>query len=305
MLEAIYKKIFICLVFLILTWSLYRFFYVSYDQLLYPNDLAYERPSSYSIIHAIKSGHKNIYDKNMFSHFPYWFTSYTPFYHYFVAALPQHSENCFFSGRVVSILFFILTAYLLFFSNKNIILFLLSISCFFLFRPIVFEGAYLKNDSMALFFSVWAIIMADKHRVDKISIFLTALFCLLSFVTKQSYISVSITCLIYFCLKSKHKCFYFTFYLMSLFSLFFIFAQIFWGEGFWLSIFFIPKNILNIKYFIIMLKSVFSEPVFVFIFFLCISSFLITIKRQGVVIFKQSPYSLYIIISTFFLLMIY
>ena len=127
------KKIIILISLTITIFSVYRIILVAKDQLPTPFDLGYESPQLCTIS-AIQKGH-NIYDPDIYNDLPFILTMYTPAYHYLVAILPQHPNNRFFTGRIVSMVFMVLASLCLLFPwrlRQNLTFSILAIGCFFL-----------------------------------------------------------------------------------------------------------------------------------------------------------------------------
>ena len=83
---------------------------VAADQFSAPWDLVFETPNLGTI--KLIQGGKNPYDPEIYAAPPFIITLYTPLYHYLVAALPEHSGNPFFTGRLVSMLSLLAAAHL-------------------------------------------------------------------------------------------------------------------------------------------------------------------------------------------------
>ncbi len=96
---------------------LIRLFGVITDQLNAPFDLVFEAPNL-GVIRFIQDG-GNPYNPETFSKEPFIFTVYTPLYHYIVASLPTLDNNPYFTGRVVSMIAMLLSAFSLFFIKRN------------------------------------------------------------------------------------------------------------------------------------------------------------------------------------------
>ncbi len=294
------------LIIIITVSALIRFSLISTEQLSYPHDLAYERPSSLTMILSIKQN-LPLYSKDCYNTYPYIFSPYTPLYHYLVSFLPINSENPFFWGRIIALIFFILTAAMLFFISKpgfNLISFLF-FGLFFTFRPIIFEGAYLKNDSMGLFFSVLAIVYIYRHSSFIRDIILASFICVLAFYTKQYFIAAALAIFLYLLFQNFQKGIIFLISLLIFHITGAFIAYLYWGDNFFISIFGIPKNILQWGIFKQMIFSIIREPVFIFLLIYgTLGLSYIVISTSFRKFFFSSPFPLYLISSLLLLISI-
>ncbi|MCD4716189.1 MAG: hypothetical protein K8R45_05540 [Desulfobacterales bacterium] len=275
-----------------------RLFSVIYDQLQAPFDLVYESPNL-STIKLIQSG-ENPYNPNIYSQNPFVITIYTPLYHYVTAGFPILDENPFFFGRIVSMVSMFLSAFVLFFVNKQKsigMLPVIAIGVFFSFWPVISNTAFLKNDPMALFFSVFAVVLIH-NRKSKSSIILSALLCVCALATKQSYISASITCIFYLLLSNRRH-FLVLLFFISAFSIIFILITIFkWGDGFWFSTVYALRQDIKYNHAFLLISHMLKQPIACFLVGLSLSSTIIVLKRKPLQALTESPYFIYLFTSS-------
>ena len=290
-------KIYIYLYIIIACIFLLRLFFVINDHLGAPFDLVFESPNL-STIKLIKAG-KNPYEQNIYSNLPFNITLYTPLYHYITSMLPILEGNPFFFGRIISLFSMFVSAFVLFFVNKKNQLQALpfiAISIFFSFWPVSLNTAFLKNDPLALLFSVYAVLLVYNSK-SSYRIVLSALFCVLALATKQSYISSSITCLIYLFFSNRRN-FYIFLISISMFSIIFVLITIFeWGTGFWFSTVFALRQEINYRDGFFIFEHLLKQPIFCFLIGLTFFTFLNSIKKCRKKILTESPYFIYVMIS--------
>jgi hypothetical protein len=278
--------------------SLGRLFFVTQDHLTVPFDLAFESPNLCTI-KAIQKG-QNIYDPAMYENLPFLLTIYTPAYYHLVRYLPQNPNNKFFTGRIVAMVFMLFASFCLFFPYKprdNVIISILAVGCFFLIREIVSHTAYLRHDSMALFFSAAAVVWAEKANDTPWKIVLVALFCFVAFMSKQSFLAATASCLFYFFLNGRKSGSVFATFLLFLFVIFGLFAHFHWGRGFWFSVFVAPRNPGVWAYFVENWTRMLRQPVFVFLLVSTIfaSTYFVALNYRKTII--DSPFLLYVLFS--------
>lgn len=297
------KKIVLAISLAIAIGTFCRVFCVSRDHISAPFDVASESPQLCTI-QAIREG-KNIYDPAMYKDIPFILSMYTPGYHYLVASLPQHEYNRFFTGRIVSMVFMVLAGCCLFFPcnlRHNITFSILAIGSFFLIRSVVLFTPVLRNDSMALFFSAAAVALAERSNNISWRIILVSLLCFIAFGVKQSFLAATGSCFCYFLIKNKKDALIFGISSLFFFVLFGIFAQFYWGNGFWFSVFVAPRNPIFWEHFVERWAGMVQQPFFDFLFFVAIlvSGYFIAFKKWKII--KESPYFVYLLFSTLVLL---
>jgi hypothetical protein len=284
--------------------SLSRLFCAARDHLVAPFDVVFETPHICTI-KAIQKGH-NIYDPAMYKKLPFILTIYTPAYHYLVAWLPQHPNNQFFTGRIVAGFFMILASLSLFFPYKpreNVAASILAIGCFFLIREVVSHAMFMRNDSMALFFSAAAVVWAEKADKTPWKIVLVSLLCVVAFSSKQSFVAATGTCFFYFLTKKRQAALIFGASSLFLLTIFGLFAQFYWGEGFWFSVLVAPRNPLSWQRFVHNWDNMLRQPFFCLLLFSTIaaSTYFVATKKWEII--KESPFFFYFLFSALVLIM--
>jgi hypothetical protein len=282
--------------------SFCRMFCVTKDHLSAPFDLTFESPNLCTI-QSIQKG-KNIYDPAMYEDLPFILTIYTPAYHYLVASLPQHPTNRFFTGRIVAMVFMILASLCLFFPYKpqeKIVFSILAIGCFFLIHEIISHTAFLRNDSMALFFSAAAVICAERARKKPGQIVLVSILACLAFTSKQSFLAAPASCFLFFLINHRKDALIFGLAYLLLFATFSIFAHLHWGHGFWFSVFVAPRNPFVWENFVANWLGMLHQPFFVFLLLLITASVIHCsfLKKSKMTI--DSPYLAYFLLSSLIL----
>jgi hypothetical protein len=282
--------------------SFCRVFCVAKDHLAAPFDLTFESPNLCTI-QSIQKG-KNIYDPAMYEDLPFILTIYTPAYHYLVASLPQHPTNRFFTGRIVAMVFMILASLCLFFPYKpqeKIVFSILAIGCFFLIHETISHTAFLRNDSMALFFSAAAVICAERARKKPGQIVFVSILACLAFTSKQSFLAAPASCFLYFLVNHRKDALIFGLACLLLFATFFIFAHLHWGNGFWFSVFVAPRNPFIWQNFVANWLRMLHQPFFVFLLLLTTASVIhcpFSKKSKAAI---DSPYLAYFLLSSLIL----
>lgn len=287
------NKLIALTVFFIAALFLSRLFIVSKDQLIAPFDLVFETPNL-STIKLIKDG-ENPYNPEIYSKPPFLITIYTPLYHYIAATLPINEQNPFLYGRILSLLSMLAAASALFLipREKNFLIFsLLGFSLYFSIWPVISNTAFLKNDSLALFFSVYAIVIIYRFN-SSLSIAWASLFCVLAVLSKQSYVSATITCCIYLFLSNRTQFLIFLTSISILAAIVVLIAAIFWGTGFWFSTVSALQHPISLQQGISLWRQMFSQPSFWAINILFLLTFIPYLKENIQKIIQESPFFVY------------
>lgn len=221
----------------VVRWGLVVFY-----QLVAPHDLAYESPNL-TTIRLIQEG-VNIYDPAIYAHPPFHMTIYTPLYHHLVALLPTDGPNPFFYGRLLALVCMVLaaTAVLAVRPRAKVTVPLMAASAFLMVSTVAANTAFLKNDSLALCFSVWAVVIASMSDRWRPAAYWAALLCILAFASKQSYLPASLACLIFL---RRDPRFVLSWALMLATGL--ALSMSLWGGGFWFSVFSAPQNPISLE----------------------------------------------------------
>jgi hypothetical protein len=282
--------------------SLSRVFCVAKDQLIAPHDLTFESPNLCTI-KAIQKG-ENIYAPALYEGLPFILTVYTPAYHYLVSWLPQHPNNRFFTGRIVAMAFMLLASFLLFFPynpRNNVAVSILAIGSFFLIREVVSHTPFLRNDSMALFFSAAAVVLAERACGRPWQVIIVSFLCLVAFTSKQSYLAATASCFFYLLMRHRKDALIFAASSLTFFTLFGVFARFCWGNEFWFSIFVAPRNPLIWEYFVENWTTMSRQPVFVCLLFFAIAAATYSLAGKDRKMVADSPFLLYLLFSTLIL----
>jgi hypothetical protein len=176
--------------------ALARLIPVVRDQLRAPFDLISEGPHMCTV-KAIWSG-SDIYARASFLDLPFFMTPYTPLYHALVAVLPQDPGNVFFTGRLVAACFMALAAATLIVvaARGHRATAALALGVFFLVHAVTGNTAYLRSDSMALCFSVWAVVTAARART-RAGVVAAGVLAALAVAAKQSFLAAGVACVLH------------------------------------------------------------------------------------------------------------
>jgi hypothetical protein len=245
--------------------SLSRLVPVCLDQLAAPFDLISEGPHMCTV-KAIQAG-SNIYDSRSFLDLPFFMTPYTPLYHVLVAALPQHPENPFFTGRVVAALFMVAAAatLLVVAGRGQRATAVIAVAAFFLIRSVTGDTAYLRSDSMALCWSAWAVVLAARARAPR-AVLATGALCALAVAAKQSFLAAPVACAAYYLLTDRRRLGWLVLGGAVVGAACGLAAWAYWGNGFWLAVT-IPVTDYprDIESFFVHWHMMFVQPIFVFL----------------------------------------
>jgi hypothetical protein len=284
--------------------SLARVAVVARDQLPAPFDLSgYETPNLATIL-LITEG-KNIYSPGVFETGDFVLTMYTPAFHYMMAALPASAANPFLTGRIVAMTFMVLVASLIFLPGRPErpwLLPVLALGCFFSIRPIVANMSHLRHDSMALFLSASSVVLVAGAHCGRGRVAMAAGCGCLAFCTKQTYLTGSVGAFLFLAANDRGKALVFAATSTALLALGALFAQVFWGPGFWFSVFVAPQNPMRLEHFVAIWFSMLRQPTF---FFLLITTFFVTLRslwRERWPALFGSPYPPYLAVTTLVLL---
>ncbi len=279
-----------------------RFFTVAYYHLKAPHDICFESHNLASI-KSIQAG-ANIYEERFFAEWPFIITIYNPLFHYLVAALPESSSNPFLVGRLVSLISTLLTATLLLLPGgvkRNFIYAFFFIVSFFLLRLMVMHAAYLRCDTLGMFFSGAAVVLLDKTYFRKAFLIPVAGLCFLAFASKQSSIVASVACCLFLLWKSREAGILFIMVLGSMYGIFAAFAQSYWGSGYWFSAYIaLMKTPASPIRALLMWKGMLEEPLLVLLSIVTGLTILHEIHKGKSRFIKESPYPLFLVFSLIF-----
>jgi hypothetical protein len=269
-------------------------------QLIAPFDLIYETPNL-STIKLIQAG-KNPYNPEIYSNVPFIITIYTPLYHYITAGLPLHYANPFLLGRIVSMMSMLLAAsvlFLVFPRDKGSLIFVsfLAFATYFSFWPVISNTAFLKNDPLALFLSVFAVALAFNLRNQDWAPVLVAFLSILAIMAKQSYVSAAGSCLLYYLASNRRYCTRFIVSMLLFSMLIAVMATSYWGPGFWFSTVHALRQAVTFQQGYLVVRMMLRQPMFVFLLILTALSIWLSVKGHGAKVFHDSPYLIYVLFS--------
>jgi hypothetical protein len=279
----------------VLVAALTRLVPVARDQLAAPFDLISEGPHL-STVKAIRDGF-NIYDPTTVLDLPFHASPYTPLYHWLVAHLPQHASNPFFTGRVLALLFMVGAAASLFavVGRETVPAAVLALGCFLLLHPVTGNTAYLRSDSMALFFSVWAVMSAARVRITGRGAAAAGVLAASAVAAKQSYYAAGGACLLFLLHERRVALFLAT--ASATAALFALAATLRWGTGFWfcttLPLSDYPRDWES---FFVHWRMMFAQPIFVLSVVVAAGLLALTLWRAPRAL-AHSPYFAYVACS--------
>lgn len=259
-----------------------RLQYVVRWQMSYPFDLSYEGPGL-STLQTIREG-GNIYSSALYDSPPFWFSLYTPLYHHLVAWLPFDGPHPFWSGRLVGMLFMGLAAGGLFLAGRVRpagLLGLLACAIFFSIQPVARHTAYFKSDSMALFFSVAALLCGERVRRPQIAILLSALCAVLAFCSKQAYLAAALALLVAAWVQNRRQGALFALWTAGLAGTAALVASATYGRGFWFCTFLALRRSFHPETFFGNWDHVLRQPVYLCLHAFAIAMVLVALHRDA------------------------
>jgi hypothetical protein len=276
-----------------------RFFKVAYYHLKAPHDICLETHNLASI-KSIKAG-ANIYSRHFYGDLPFIITIYNPLFHFLVASLPESNSNPFFTGRLISLISTLLTALLLFLpggTRRHPMTAFLFVILFLLLRLTVLHAAYLRSDTLAMFFSGVGIVLLERVQPKRSSLVLIAFICFLAFLSKQNFMAASITCCLFQLSRNRKDGTFFIMLLGAMYSGFAVFAQSFWGSGYWFSVFLaLMRTPASLTQSLSLWKSMFADPSFALLTVITVLNISYAIVKHKSHFVKESPYPLFLFFS--------
>ncbi len=221
-----------CAIAMVAAWRLVP---VASAQLVAPFDLISEGPHLCTV-QSIQRGY-DIYARRSYLDLPFWMTPYTPLYHAIVAALPQQAHNPFFTGRVVAAVCMALAAAsLIAVAGRHAgALAVAALGIFFLIHSVTGNTAYLRSDSMALCFSVWAVVITSRASSRRALLAAGAL-CALAVAAKQAMFSATLACGLYLLFANRRGLVPFVAAGAVVAAVLGVVATLVWGTDFWLTV---------------------------------------------------------------------
>jgi len=282
---------------MVLVWTvLQRFVVVASDHITTKYDLKIES-HNLATTRLIENGIR-IYDRSVFEDLPFIITIYNPLYFLVVSALPQHTSNPFFTGRLVSLVSTSILLGLLFLPGRGrnsmrfwippvfAVLWLLSI-------PIFVESAvYFHPDMLALVFSASAVVSIHKS-IDYHNVLWSSVFAVLAFATKQNFICGFGASFLFLLFADKRKLLFFSAVSAILLGTFFLITSQTMGNEYWFSTI---GSVLRHPSFLSLtaqrLYELFQSPMCVLLVIsLVFSVFYLKHELRGVLL--ENPYLLY------------
>jgi hypothetical protein len=98
---------------------------------------------------------------------------------------------------------------------------------FLLLRLTVMHAAYLRSDTLAMFFSGVGIVLLERVQPKRSSLVLIALLCFLAFLSKQNFVAASITSCLFLLATNRKDGIFFVTLLGAIYCGFAAFAQSF------------------------------------------------------------------------------
>src|SRR6185369_5484487 len=141
---------------------------------------------------------------------------------------------------------------------------LLALGLFCLLHPVSANAGFLKNDAVALFFSVLALLVLRDHGGNPIRLTGAALCCVLAVAAKQVFIAASAAC--FFSLlfqQPRRNAFRFGLCFLLFATLGASVAQIVWGSGFWFCVLAAPQMPFDLTQFTSQWALMLGQPTFV------------------------------------------
>lgn len=264
-------------------------------QLHQPHDLVFESPNVQTI--ELIRQQENPYSETNYNGPPFVITLYTPIYHYIIASLPQLDGNIYSVGRIISALSMVLAAIGLFLADRKAGWFgLVAFVAFFSLWFVISNTAFVKNDTLALFLAVSALICTYRGQSSYLLI-LAGVLCVAAVMTKQSYISATLACTLYLLLSRRRDLIPFVLGIFISSVLVLSVANFHWGPGFWFSTISALGQPVTASHATEVLYSVYRQPsaAFITLTFLSVSAF--RFYKLGGVTLSESPYLLYSIFS--------
>lgn len=266
------------------------------DQLAAPFDLISEGPHMCTV-KAIRSGF-DIYARKSFLDLPFFMTPYMPLYHVLVAALPQDPTNPFFTGRVVAAVFMILAAatLLVVAAHGHRATAVIAVAVFFLINAVTGNTAYLRSDSMALCWSVWAVVTAARARSRSTAV-AAGVLCALAIAAKQSFLAAGLTCFLHFATRDRRDALAFLIAGGAVGATLGLAAWAYWGSDFWFAVT-IPLTDYPraIESFYWHWHMMFAQPLFLFILAAAVVATATAVATDGWRVFAQ-PFLPYVLVA--------
>ena len=112
---------------------------------------------------------------------------------------------------------------------------LITVAFFFLIHSVTGNTAYLRSDSMALCFSVWAVVLASRARSSR-AIFVVGALCASAVAAKQSFVSATVACGIHVLMTAPRRTVAFIAGGAVVTIVLACVATAYWGTDFWFAV---------------------------------------------------------------------
>lgn len=260
-----------------------------------PHDLVFESPNVQTI--ELIRRHENPYAETSYNDPPFVITLYTPIFHYIVSSFPQLDGNIYGVGRMVSAISMFMAAFGLLLADRKSKWFgFVAFVTFFSLWFVISNTAFVKNDPLALLFSVSAVICIYRGKSSYLLVF-AGVLCVAAVMTKQSYFSATLSCSLYLLLTRPRDLipYFLGMFVSSIFVLCIVYF--YWGPGFWFSTIFALGQPVTFSHAIDVLFSVYRQPAAMLITFSFLSVSTVRFHKLGKATLVESPYLLYSIFS--------
>jgi hypothetical protein len=271
---------------------------VAIEQLGFPYDLVFEGPNLTSI-ELVRAG-QNPYDPAIYAAPPFLLTMYTPLYHYLVAALPAHPENPFLTGRWVACIAMLTAAGGLFLvagRRTPPTLALFAFGVFFAIWPVSLNTFFLKNDPLALAFSVGAVLAVHHGRGRRGMPAVCALLGLAAIGSKQSFVAAWLACALHLLVVDRRQATQLLAWSLGLGLALALAAQWIWGSGFWFSTIGAVRQQITLDHAGRIAWRIARQPIVPGLLVLTAAVSWDALRSQGREALQRSPYLVYVLSS--------
>ncbi len=280
-------------------WSLWRVALVAWAQIPARYDLIYESPNLATVL-LIKA-RQNIYHPDVYERGEFVLTLYPPAFYYLVAALPLPRDRPFLPGRVVAASFMTLAGCLVFVigrRRRTWLVPILALSLFFSFRGVIAHTVFYRHDTLGLFFSAAAVVLLGTQERGLARVLLAAVCGCLAIFTKQTYLTGLVSGFIFLAAVDRRRAVAFAVTAGAILLAGGLFAQIYWGSGFWFSTLVAPRNVMMWKQFWRLWRIVLHQPSVLFVMALAGVVLARSIYRDRWRFVFDSPYFIYMAVTT-------
>jgi len=175
---------------------------------------------------------------------------------------------------------------------------ILALGCFFSFRGVIASTSNFRMDSMALFFSASAVVLLGTRERGIGRVLLAAACGCLAIFTKQPSFAGLVSGFIFLAAVDRRNARIFALASGAILVAGGLFAQFYWGSGFWFCTLVVPQMPVMWKQFARLWVIVFHQPPALFVM---AASGVVTahsIYRHRWRVLLDSPYLIYLVVST-------